>query len=816
MDVSLQRRALQVLSDALGRPAARREAWVRRACGDDPALMSAVLRLMRSDAVGAAVIPTEPREPLPMPDRPPPERIGPYRLTELLGEGGMSRVYLAERDDGLFDHAVAVKLMRPRAFGQLSRDLFDEERRILARLKHPNIAQLFDGGVDPEGSPYLVMERLTGLAIDTYVRQHRLSVREMVGLVLQVCAAVRHAHQSLVVHADIKPSNVLVDQDGVAKLLDFGVAQTLGRPEQDDVGAFPVTAVYASPQRLAGERPSPSDDVFALGALLHDLLSGVAIPSGDRGAPSITLRAGQPSKEDLARARSIAGDLDAVTLKALSATADDRYPSVEAMADDLSRWLEGRPVRARNPDWKMETGRFVRRHPWAIGASAAAVVGLIIALAATTSLYLEAHRARVAAEQRFADVRGMAKYLLFDLYDHLDRTPQSLALRRDLAREGQAYLSRLTADPDAPVPVQVETIQGLVRLAAVQGQPGRSNLGEIRSARVNLDRASRIAVDLTARHPDRPDVWLAAANVDIARAGFNSHAENSIAAADKAIADAKVAIDRAKAMGASPGAVIDADIEWRLQAAGVREWQGRYADAAALARAALADITRSPAPGQAAKLREARASDLLAEATFYGGDEPGAEAPYRREMAVMEEVARLSPADPTVLRALATSRWALGTTLLSIRKAKEALPVLDAGVGEAERLVAFDASDQDAKRTLRITRIARAQALAAVHRYPEAIGLLRDQVAERRTVWLDGGGKAEAARDYAISLSALGDVEADARRRAEACADYARSQEAFEAIRRQGRLTDLDRDYALGKLRQQTGKLCGAQASAAR
>ncbi len=809
MDLALQRRALKVLGDALGRPAAKREAWVQRSCSDDPELLAAVFKLLRSDAVGAAIIPTEPPDPLPMADRPPPERIGSYRLTRLLGEGGMSKVWLAERDDGLFDHAVAVKLMRPRAFGRVSRELFDEERRILARLKHPNIAQLFDGGVDPDGAPYLVMERLTGAAIDSYVRDHGLSVREIIALALQVCAAVRHAHQNLVVHADIKPSNVLVDHTGVAKLLDFGVAQVLGPAAPQPGAAFPVTAAYASPQRLAGERPTPADDVYSLGALLHDLLAGVSVPQDERGPPSATLLATDGSVAARKRARALTGDLDAIVLKATAPAAEDRYTSVDALGEDLSRWLADRPVRARNPDWRMESSRFARRHPWAMGSAAAAFIGLVIALAVTTSLYLEAHRARLAAEQRFAEVRGMAKYLLFDLYDHLDRTPQSLPLRRDVASQGQAYLARLTADPGAPASVQVEAVDGLVRLAGVQGQPGRANLGEATAARANLAAASRIAGALASGHPDRPDVWLASAKVDIAEAAFSAHADNAIPVAEKALERARAAIARAESLGANADAVQRATIDWRLQLSNLRGWQGRHAESAALARTTLVDISRVRTPNQELRLKEAQAWDHIAEALYYSGDETGAEAPYRKEAAVIEALSRASPSDPVLLRALATVRWALGVTLVTNGKSKDALPILEAGVADAERLVAFDASDQDARRTLRIVQIAQAQALAGLHRFGESIDQFRTLIAERRAIWQAAPDHAEAARDYAISLSAVADVEADAGRKPEACADYARSLAVFDTIRRLGRLTGLDQDYGIAMIKTHRHKVCG-------
>lgn len=803
MDLALHRRALEVLEAALDRPADTRVDWVASTCGGDKALATAVLGLLRADDAGASVLPTQPAAPgaaFPV-DRRPPERIGPWRLTRLLGEGGMSRVYLGERDDGLFEQEVAVKLMSPGLFGAAMGAMFTIERRALARLKHPGIAQIFDGGVEPSGLPYLVMERLTGQAIDDFVRTRALSVRQTVALFLQVAAAVRAAHEGLVVHADIKPSNVIVSDGGLAKLVDFGIAQLMEETAEAATGAFPVTPAYASPQRLAGESPVPADDVFSMGALLSDLLTGAPATGEPRPAPSATLGAAG----DLARAKTARGDLDAIVAKSMALQPGGRYVTAAAMAEDLERWLERRPVLARSPGWRMTAGRFVQRHPLGTAASVLAIVGLAAALAVTTALYLQARAARQAAEQRFAEVRGMARYLLFDLYDGLDSTPQSLTLRRDVAREGQLYLDRLSADADAPVGVKVEALEGLARLAAVQGGSARSNLGDMTGARSNLARASRLASKLAAAAPGRADVWRAVARVEIANAGFSVFVDGAAPAADGALTKAQRAIDRARALGADTGQL---SADWLIQASAVRQWESRYAEGVALARQALAALP-PPRPGDtAAQLNAARAWDLLAEGIYYAGDEAGSVEPYRREVALMQAAARAQPNNPLVLRSLARSRWGLGSTLLSINRSAEALVVLDAGIADAQRLIALDAADQDARRTLGVVTMAKAQALAGVRRFDEAVGLLNEQVRLRGQVWAAAPDQAEAARDYAVAVASLGDVLADAGRKDAACAAYAQGRSAFDALAARSRLTGLDQEHGLRLLESRAKQVC--------
>lgn len=814
VDIALQRRALEALGEALDQPDAERSSWVDATYADEPELATLIHRLLQGEKAGARDMPTLPPERGPAIERPPPERVGPYRLSGLLGRGGMSAVYLGERDDGLFEHTVAVKVMSAGLFAGAMQRHFDLERRILARLRHPNIAQLYDGGVGEGGAPYFIMERLTGEAIDAYVRVHGLGPRETVGLVLQVCAAVSHAHQNLVVHADIKPSNVLVGEDGAAKLLDFGIAQIMEEAGDFAPEAFPVTPAYASPQRLAGELPTPADDVFSLGALLHDLLTGVAPTEQTRAAPSAALQGGDDAARS--RARVIRGDLDAIALKAMAKAPADRYPSVEALAEDLRRWEERRPVLARNPDWRMSAWRYVQRHPWAVAASIAAVLGLIAALAVTTSLYVEAQRARQAADQRFSEVRGMAKYMLFDLYDGLDRTPQSLALRRDLAREGQLYLNRLTSDSKAPVTVRVEAIEGLVRLAAVQGAPGHPNLGEAPHARANLERAAAIASDLARANPQRADVWLAKAGVEMERVVFLAQMDGATDQAEAALNVARAAIDSAARIAPGSAPVMIADVKWTLRAAELRQWQSRYRESSALARRALTWLEAHPAADIEGRLRLARAWDLLAESNYFAGPETTAEAPYRKALGVVEALAREHPEDPVVMRELVRARWALGTTLAAIHKADESLAVLRLDVADAERMVARDSADENAKRMLRLAKTGYAQALGLARRFPEAIAAMREQVADRREILRRNPDSVEALRDLSVAIGMLGETEGDAGRSADACATYDEEIALLGELRRRGRLTGLDQEHALRTVMERRGALCSPATSPSR
>ena len=247
-------RALDVLEAALDQPTRERDRWLEREHGGDAPLVAQVRRLVARDAAASQALPTQPAEPAPPEDEPPPpERVGAYRLTAPLGRGGMGVVYRAERDDGLFEHVAAAKLIgRERLDGRLA-ERFDTERRALARLNHPSIARLLDGGMTADGRPYLLMDLVEGRPITEAVVEGDLPPRAVVALVLQVCAATAAAHGKLVAHGDIKPSNVLVTAEGEVKLLDFGVARLI--EAEEGIEAAPLTAAYASPQRRGGGPP---------------------------------------------------------------------------------------------------------------------------------------------------------------------------------------------------------------------------------------------------------------------------------------------------------------------------------------------------------------------------------------------------------------------------------------------------------------------------------------------------------------------------------------------------------------------------------
>ena len=331
--------------------------------------------------------------------------IGPYRMDVVLGEGGMGMVWLASRADGLYQRQVALKLLRPGLADPGLRLRFSREREILAKLEHPNIARLLDAGIGSEGQPYLALEYVEGIAITDYCQAHELPVEARLKLFCQVCEAVSHAHTNLIVHRDLKPSNILVTPAGEVRLLDFGIAKLLDDPAQaptlhpqTEVRAF--TLHYAAPEQVRGETVTTRTDVYSLGVVLYEILTGSkpyrlrrqtdaeweqAILAVQPLKPSVTVARQENSARTRRLARRLSGDLDTLTLKALAKLPEQRYASVEALTQDLSRHLAGRPIQARPQSWTYQLGKFAQRHR--LGLVLGSLATLLVFAALATSVW---------------------------------------------------------------------------------------------------------------------------------------------------------------------------------------------------------------------------------------------------------------------------------------------------------------------------------------------------------------------------------------------------------------------------------------------
>ncbi|HEY1576049.1 MAG TPA: protein kinase, partial [Terracidiphilus sp.] len=463
------------------------------------------------------------------------QTIGAYRIVAPIGQGGMGSVWLAERSDGRFERHVAIKFLHLSvSSGGAAR--FKREGRILGQLSHPNIAELIDAGLTPNGEPYLVLEHVEGEHIDEYCDKRSLDVDARILLFLDVLNAVTHAHANLIVHRDLKPSNVLVRIDGEVKLLDFGIAKLLA----DDVmpgqatlltleGGAALTPQFAAPEQLTGGPISTATDVYALGVLLYLLLTGQhPVGSGTRSPadlvkaitdtepplPSEVVTSTKTNVDSLAAIathrsstpeklrRLLRGDLDTIISKALKKNSAERYVAVTALADDLQHYLKEEPISARPDSFTYRASKFVRRNKLGVALTAVVLIGIASALVV---IRREAKR----ADYRFQQVRKLAHTVLFDVNPQIELLAGSTPARELLVKTSLQYLDSLSAEAGNDSRLQLEVAEAYNKIGDVQGNPNYANLGHPEAAVESYTKAAAIAGKLRSS-PDALEILATA------------------------------------------------------------------------------------------------------------------------------------------------------------------------------------------------------------------------------------------------------------------------------------------------------------------
>jgi serine/threonine protein kinase len=532
MDEGRWERVKEIFSGALEREPALRDAFLAEVCGDDGPLRAEVDSLLEAhDDAGELLSQPAAEHALGIdPTRPAREwlgrRVGFYRIVEAVGRGGMSEVFRAIRDDDEYQKDVAVKVLRE---GYDTRSLlgrFKVEKQILATLDHPNIARLLDAGSTEEGLPYLVMDYISGRPIDEHCAHHKLGIAARLDLFQTLCSAVEYVHRHLMVHGDLKCSNVLVTDDGVVKLLDFGIAKllqpapTLAAADSKLTGMVALTPEYASPEQIRGGPITTASDVYSLGVVLYRLLSGALpyrvgegfgyrlaaqIVEGEVKPPSVAAREGADEAMRTC-ARELAGDLDNIVLMALQKDPAKRYSSVERFEEDVNRHLQGFPVAARPAAFHYRLAKFVGRHKGAIAAASLLLVTLLGGIAATTWMAQVAWEQRARAERHFDEVRKLANTFMFDVHGAIAELPGSTPARQMLVENSLRYLEALSSESADEPTLQRELATAYEKVGDVQGGFRSSNLGDPAGALKSYRKALAIREALVIAHPRDRDV----------------------------------------------------------------------------------------------------------------------------------------------------------------------------------------------------------------------------------------------------------------------------------------------------------------------
>ncbi len=800
----------RIFHAALDLSAEERAPFLARECSHDPSLRMEVESLLASyqEAGDAMEHPAEWRsaggsERDPWLER----KIGPYQPVARIGQGGMGVVYRGVRLDDHFLKQVAIKVLRGGPIGSSQVRRFKSERQILASFDHPNITRLLDAGTTEDGHPFLVMECVDGTRIDEYCDAHRLNTIERVKLLRQVCDAVQYAHQRLVVHRDLKPANILVTEDGLPKLLDFGIAKLLEpelffqTTELTGTAVRLMTPEYASPEQIRGELVTAASDVYSLGVVLYRLLTGHSphrisslspaemaqvISEREPDKPSIAVgrteaatapdgssvmltpesvsltREGQPA---LLR-RRLAGDLDNIVLKALQKDPARRYGSAEQLSNDLGRYLDGLPVLARKDTIRYRTVKFVRRHRMGVAAAALLVVTLVAGVITTSWQAYAARRQRARAERALHDVRQLANSLIFDVDSAIADVRGSTAGRRLLVSTAVRYLNRLAEEAGGDLSLQRELAAGYLKLAEVQGNPFRPNLGDTGGALDNCRKAARMREALAAANPGRVEDqyelavsyrWLgqmlvSTGDLDAALAkvlkaqsilerlvrarpndlklleqtenvyeligniyggnGLSANLGNPPAALENHRKALSLAEHRARADGSPSSrdgvAVSSMQVGDDLLRLGDRSGALAYFRTAATT---LQSLAAGPAGAKAA--RDLRvAYERIGNAELLAGDARQALASYRMSLALAEKLAAIDPQNAGAKDDLAGAHAMIGKALAESGQAKAGSESLGRAITLYEKQVALDPTFTDRRRILATLYIWRAEILA--------------------------------------------------------------------------------------------------------
>lgn len=597
-------------------------------------------------------------------------RLGPYSIVAEIGRGGMGAVYRAVRADDQYRRSVAIKVMAQSFHTPEALARFRTERQILASLHHPNIAALLDGGQTEDGAPYIVMEYIEGAPLIEYCNRNNLTVPQRLELFRALCSAVQHAHQMLVIHRDIKPGNVLVNNDGVPKLLDFGIAKLLttdvipGAISHTHTMQRILTPQYASPEQIRGEQLTTASDIYSLGVLLYELLTSRSpyrttgkspVDLGRVVCESEPLRLTAAPLEDPKLRRQLAGDLENIVAMALRKDPERRYQSVQQFSADIGKYLQGLPVSARDETLLYVFTKLVKRNKLA----SAAFSMLAVSIVAGWLMTIREHR---RTEQRLQEVRRLANTMLFDLSRDIESLPGATPVREKLVRTGLEYLSRLSAEDASDLSLLWDVSQGYERIGDVQGDPDGPNLGLTREALNSYRKAMSLVGTVVRQRRDYETLscltWLHYKCGDL---------ELRISGTSRAIGDYEKGLEVARSIGRELKHDGTDDLlrngYQRVSAvqmqAGLRHAAGESARLAA--EAAMRSAAARPGPGAEATV--ARTLVQLANVLWFQGDLDGASDRFATAIGTYERLLKQSPDNSGLLADLSDAYRRAGDLL---------------------------------------------------------------------------------------------------------------------------------------------------------
>jgi len=740
---------------------------------------------------------------------PPGKRIGAYEILEEIAVGGMGAVYRAVRADGQYKQQVALKIVRSELGAELTTSRFKNERQILASLNHPNIAKILDGGATPDGVPYFVMELVEGQRIDNYCDAHKLTTTERLNLFLPICSAVQYAHQHLIIHRDIKPGNILVNAEGVPKLLDFGIAKILessdvsNQVEQTISLVRLLTPEYASPEQIKGEPITTASDVYSLGVVLYELLTGCApynvpartphelsravceteperpsmavlrqepsakegerTPVNDSSLPS--MREGSPEK----LSKRLRGDLDNIVLMALRKEPPRRYASVEQFAQDIRRHIDHLPVIARQDTFSYRSSKFIARHKTGVAVATLVTIALLSATGITIRQARIARAERVRAERRFNDVRSLANSLIFDIHDGISQLPGSTPVRELLVNKALLYLDSLSQEASGDSSLQRELANAYDRVAGLQWSTDFANRGDISGALRSRRKALVIRESLATENPMDSDIQTELTNEYIGLADVIESTGNFVEALG-VLHKIPPLLEKTTARTADPK-LLD-------RQAGSYYYIGRLLNEVGDPTGALESYRKAAAihesakatdPGEVTLLRTHMAGDYagVAESMMLTNHLSEASKVQEQVVQILEELSRSNPNSVPLREFLGNSYDILGTILDKQDDHRKALGCHRRSHELFKELITSDSGNALARTNFAFSDESMGESLVAMGDVPEALRHIREGLGIFEAAFANGSrdryvytGRADCYFALGLAYSALA---ADAR-----------------------------------------------------
>ncbi len=701
----------EIFAAALEVPAENRAPFLREKCGADSSLLAEVQSLLATSGEAENLLDKNAFNFAPLTTSKlknyQGRQFGNYKIIREIGAGGMGAVFLADRADGEFHQKVALKIVRQTVLDDETERHFRREREILASLNHPNIAQLHDGGVSDAGEAFLAMEYVEGETLLEFADTQNLSIEERLRLFLKICAAVSYAHRNLTIHRDLKPSNILVTKNGEPKLLDFGLAKILDENLLDQNQTATIfrafTPAYASPEQILGKKVTTASDVFSLGVVFYELLTGAkpfhfegksleeivqTVTNSEPTAPSAN------PKSQIPNPKSLKGDLDNIALKALKKEPERRYKSVEEFSGDIERHLEGLPVLARPATFFYRVSKFFQRNKIAVSASAIVILSIITGLIFTLWQANETRKERDRAEKRFNDVRKLSNSLLFEIAPRIERLQGSTKAREILVLRALEYLDSLANESQTDAALQSELASAYEKIGDLQGNIAKPNLSDFAGAIKSYEKAGAIRRNLPKMPGNQTllaENFRALANIRFVQNDIKGSLQNS--------EEALKIYETLLAENPSSFQLQTSFIETRLDYSQTYSNNNQYEIAIPLLRQALEEIEKLEQNNVLTQKLSAKCLSYLGNALSWDNQQTEAEIEMAKAVAISEKLSAEFPND-TNIRQTVWRVYSLASSIHESIKDDISLQFAEKALNIAKKAVESDSADTQAKQNL--------------------------------------------------------------------------------------------------------------------